>query len=241
MAPRKEVRRSRYRHAALALSAGVALAAPELRHNYAFLGPSPRSEASPSALWERPIGHTGPAVSSSEGRETSRAQRAAFGGGRPGGRGPLAEPEWLGSLFFGLIILSFIPGPWQVILSPIIGLINLFYMFKFGIFLLAIAAIFGLQWYFEATTMEGQCPSCGALQRGPKNEPFNCAMCGLELEAKDEQFVRYMKSGQAPQNPFEQIKDMAQQAAEQTSSAKPPASPKSKKKSNTEVVDVEVL
>ena len=28
-------------------------------------------------------------------------------------RGPMAEPEWLGSLFFGLIILSFIPGPWQ--------------------------------------------------------------------------------------------------------------------------------
>ena len=25
----------------------------------------------------------------------------------------MAEPEWLGSLFFGLIILSFIPGPWQ--------------------------------------------------------------------------------------------------------------------------------
>eukprot|EP00435_Cladocopium_sp_Y103_P041126 s44_g11.t1 len=75
MAPRKEVRRSRYRHAALALSAGVALAAPELRHSGAFLAPSaPRSEA----LWERPIGHTGQAVSSSEGREAqARAPRAA--------------------------------------------------------------------------------------------------------------------------------------------------------------------
>lgn len=156
----------------------------------------------------------------------------------------MAEPEWLGTAFFALIVLSFIPGPWQIILSPIISLINLFYMFKFGIFLLAIAAIFGLQWYFEATTTEGQCPGCGVLQRGSNTEPFNCGMCGLELEVKDGQFVRYMKSGQAPQTPFEQIRDFAKQAAE----TKPPpkASPKAssagkKKSSSSEVVDVEVI
>lgn len=196
-----------------------------------FVAPTLRP---PRSAAGRPWGNTG------RPNPDMRTQRAAFGGGRPGPRGPMAEPEWLGSLFFGLIILSFIPGPWQVILSPIIGLINLFYMFKFGIFLLAIAAIFGLQWYFEATTTEGQCPQCGALQRGSKNEPFNCGMCGTELEVKDDQFVRYMKSGQAPQNPFEKIKDMAQEAAEKQVSKAAPASPKSKKKPS-EVVDVEVL
>jgi len=159
----------------------------------------------------------------------------------------MAEPEWLGTAFFAAIVLSFIPGPWQVILSPIIGLINLFYMFKFGIFLLAIAAIFGLQWYFEATTTEGQCPGCGVLQRGSNTEPFNCGMCGLELEVKDGQFVRYMKSGQAPQTPFEQVRDFAKQKAAEAqaarpSSPKPPSSgPSSRKSSTADVVDVEVL
>ncbi|CAE7250729.1 unnamed protein product [Symbiodinium natans] len=157
----------------------------------------------------------------------------------------MAEPEWLGTAFFALIVLSFIPGPWQVILSPIISLINLFYMFKFGIFLLAIAGIFGLQWYFEATTTEGQCPGCGVLQRGSKTEPFNCGMCGLELEVKDGQFVQYRKSGQAPQTPFEKMRDFAKQAAETKPPPKPSA-PKasrtgSKKSSSAEVVDVEVL
>eukprot|EP00439_Symbiodinium_sp_Y106_P080379 s725_g19.t1 len=38
-----------------------------------------------------------------------------FGGpGGPGRGPPLAEPEWLGTAFFALIVLSFIPGPWQV-------------------------------------------------------------------------------------------------------------------------------
>ncbi|CAJ1452516.1 unnamed protein product, partial [Effrenium voratum] len=181
-----------------------------------------------------------PAVPASARAQLTR--RPAFGGKGPGGgRGaPIGEPEWLGTLFFGLIVLSFIPGPWQIILSPIIGLINLFYMFKFGIFLLAIAAIFGLQWYFEATTCEGQCPGCGVLQRGTKTEPFNCGMCGLELEAKDGQFVRYMKSGEAPKNPFEKVRDFAQEKAAEVKAKPSPASPKTKKGAST-VVDVEVL
>ncbi|CAK9004192.1 unnamed protein product [Durusdinium trenchii] len=225
----------------VALTAGVvtALAGTRLPLSGAFVAPQLRVQDQHAAHLQL---HRWGSTGLSAPRTLRETARPAFGG-RPGGRGPgpVAEPEWLGSLFFGLIILSFIPGPWQVILSPIIGLINLFYMFKFGIFLLAIAAIFGLQWYFEATTMEGQCPGCGALQRASNSEPFNCAMCGLELEAKDGQFVRYMKSGQAPQSPFEKIRDMAEQAAEKTTPAKPkPPSPKSKK-SSSEVVDVEVL
>lgn len=157
----------------------------------------------------------------------------------------MGEPAWLGTAFMGIILLSFIPGPWQVILSPIIGLINLFYMFKFGIFLLGIAAIFGLQWWFSATTQEGQCPRCGMPQRGSKNEPFNCMACGEELEAKDGVFVRYVKSGKAPGSPFEQLKDLAKEAAAKANAGKAPAgpttsSPASKVK-QAEVIDVEVL
>lgn len=131
------------------------------------------------------------------------------------------EPPWLGTAFFAAIVLSFIPGPWQIILGPIISVINLFYMFKFGIFFLGIAAIFGLQWWVNATTMEAQCPRCGVPQRAPKNEPFNCLSCGVQLEAKDEVFVPYVKSGKAPGSAFDQLRDFAAEAA---ASAAPKAS-----------------
>jgi len=161
------------------------------------------------------------------------------------------EPAWLGSAFFFLIILSFIPGPWQVVLGPIIGIINLFYMFKFGLFLLAIVAVFGVSWWFENTTMEGQCPRCGFLQRGPKGEPFGCVACGETLEAKDNAFVRYVKSGKVQGNAFDQLRDLAAEAAAKASESKgktaasTPGQAKAAKgpgpKKDVEVVDVEVL
>lgn len=171
--------------------------------------------------------------------------------GRPGPPSPgggFQEPPWLGTAFFAAIILSFIPGPWQIILSPIISLVNLFYMFKFGIFLLGIAALFGLQWWFDATTAEGQCPRCGTIQRQTKSEPFGCAMCGEALEFKDGQFIRYVKSGKVPGSPFEQMRDFAREATSKTQS-KPfeqaqeqsAGVPISKPKPKVEIVDAEVL
>ncbi|CAE8603308.1 unnamed protein product [Polarella glacialis] len=88
--------------------------------------------------------------------------RQMFGGGRPGGGGGGGGEGGgidLSTIFFGAIILSFIPGPWQMITGPILSILNAFYMFKFGIFLLGIAAVFGFSWWVDATTAEGQCPS----------------------------------------------------------------------------------
>lgn len=181
--------------------------------------------------------------------------RQMYGRGGPGGLGgggggPVQEPAWLGTAFFALVILSFIPGPWQIVLGPIISLINLFYMFKFGIFLLGIAAVFGLSWWFDMTTLEGQCPRCGTFQRGPKGDPFNCLACGEDLEAKDDVFVRYVKSGKVEGSAFEQLKDFASEAATKARSAGPAAAPPGPSSSSggpkpprkgTEVVDVEVV
>eukprot|EP00930_Biecheleria_cincta_P024631 TRINITY_DN17614_c0_g1_i3.p1 TRINITY_DN17614_c0_g1~~TRINITY_DN17614_c0_g1_i3.p1 ORF type:complete len:243 (-),score=36.67 TRINITY_DN17614_c0_g1_i3:147-875(-) len=177
----------------------------------------------------------GPRASCTAGQITRRS----FGGR---GRGPMAEPEWLGTAFFGIILLSFIPGPWQIILSPIISLINLFYMFKFGIFFLGIAAVFGMQWYLDSTTCEGMCPNCGTPQRGSKSEPFGCPVCGEALEVKDDTFVRYLKSGKAESTPYEAVRDFAKQAVErQASTANPSTSSGMAGKKKIEVVDVEVL
>lgn len=175
-------------------------------------------------------------------------------GGRPGGLGgggPLQEPNWLGTAFFAAIILSFIPGPWQIILGPIISLINLFYMFKFGIFLLFIAGVFGIGWWFDMTTLEGQCVRCGTIQRGPKGEPFQCVACGEDLEAKDGAFVRYVKSGKAPGSAFDQLKDFAKEAGSKVRGASSAASVEtvervagrdaSVAKKNVDVIDAEVL
>jgi len=171
-------------------------------------------------------------------------------GGPPAGGG---EPPWLGTAFFAAIVLSFIPGPWQIILGPIISVINLFYMFKFGIFFLGIAAIFGLQWWVSATTMEAQCPRCGMPQRASKSDPFQCISCGVQLEAKDEAFVPYVKSGKAPGSAFDQLRDFAAEAASKAGSQKQqkaspassgPASPGAKKGGPgkaVEVIDAEVL
>jgi len=168
-----------------------------------------------------------------------------------GGGGPMQEPAWLSTAFFGLIILSFIPGPWQIVLGPIISVINMFYMFKFGIFLLGIAAIFGFSWWFDMTTCEGQCPRCGTFQRGPKGDPFQCLACGEDLEVKDDVFIRYVKSGKVAGSAFDQLKDLASEAATKakssstvsTSVSSGPASssggPKPRK--DAEVVDVEVV
>jgi len=174
-------------------------------------------------------------------------------GGPPAGGG---EPPWLGTAFFAAIVLSFIPGPWQIILGPIISVINLFYMFKFGLFFLGIAAIFGLQWWFNATTIEAQCPRCGIPQRASKTEPFQCLSCGVQLEAKDEVFVPYVKSGKAPGTAFDQLRDFAAEAAAQAASktsskqqastssvgqtSQRPSSPKGPGKA-VEVIDAEVL
>lgn len=152
----------------------------------------------------------------------------------------MAEPEWLGTAFFGIILLSFIPGPWQIILSPIISLINLFYMFKFGIFFLGIVAVFGLQWYIDSTTCEGLCPKCGTPQRGSKSEPFDCAACGEALEVQNDVFVRYMKSGKAESTPYEAVRDFAKQAVEREAPS-PKSSSGPGKKKGVDVVDVEVL
>jgi len=172
------------------------------------------------------------------------------GGGRPGGGG-MQEPSWLGTAFFAAIILSFIPGPWQIILSPILSLINLFYMFKFGIFILGIAAVFGIQWWFDYTTCEGVCPRCSIPQRAPKGEPFNCLQCGIDLEVEGEQFIPYMKSGKAPSsNPFDTLKDFAaeaQAAAAKQKPKSPAAAPVSSSpgrgppKKPVEIIDAEVL
>eukprot|EP00441_Pelagodinium_beii_P033487 CAMPEP_0197628194 /NCGR_PEP_ID=MMETSP1338-20131121/6589_1 /TAXON_ID=43686 ORGANISM="Pelagodinium beii, Strain RCC1491" /NCGR_SAMPLE_ID=MMETSP1338 /ASSEMBLY_ACC=CAM_ASM_000754 /LENGTH=100 /DNA_ID=CAMNT_0043199133 /DNA_START=447 /DNA_END=749 /DNA_ORIENTATION=+ len=100
--------------------------------------------------------------------------------------------------------------------------------------------------------MEGTCPSCGTVQRGSKNDPFNCAMCGEVLETKDDQFVRFMKSGKDAGTPLEQLRDLAQEAAEKAaektevkSSPSPSGTASSSsaknKPSSGAVVDVEVL
>lgn len=203
-----------------------------------------------------------PGAAHARALELSPLTRQVFGGGggRPGGAqtgggggpGGFEEPPWLGTFFFGAIILSFIPGPWQVILSPIISIINAFYMFKFGIFLLGIAAIFGLNWYFENSTLEGQCPNCGAMQRGPKGEPFGCGFCGQVLETKDDKFIPYFKSGEAEKTAFEQMQEAAKKAAttakesvaEATGSSSTTATAKTSGKPGkkpAQVVDVEVL
>eukprot|EP00929_Paragymnodinium_shiwhaense_P114710 TRINITY_DN83193_c0_g1_i1.p1 TRINITY_DN83193_c0_g1~~TRINITY_DN83193_c0_g1_i1.p1 ORF type:complete len:304 (-),score=63.88 TRINITY_DN83193_c0_g1_i1:102-1013(-) len=184
------------------------------------------------------------------------APGAYGGGGGMGGAG--GEPPWLGTAFLALVVLSFIPGPWQIITSPILSLINMFYMFKFGIFILGIAAVFGLQWWIDQTTCEGQCPACGLAQRGAKQEPFNCMMCGEVLEYKDERFQRYVKSGKVPGSAFEQAGDFMRQAAEEAAkkaaeqSPPPPKPPSASSTSgssqgkkgppkSTNVVDAEVL
>ena len=71
--------------------------------------------------------------------------------------------------------------------------------------------------------------------------PTRCEnLLSEELEAKDGQFVRYMKSGQAPQNPFEKMRDMAEDIKEKAVERNGPAKPSAKsKKSSSEVVDVE--
>jgi len=155
--------------------------------------------------------------------------------GGPGGRGgggPMQEPDWLSTAFLAAFVLSFIPGPWQIILGPIISVINMFYMFKFGIFFLGIAAVFGVSWWFDMTTCESQCPRCGTFQRGPKGDPFQCLACGEDLEAKDDVFVRYVKSGKVEGSAFDQLKDFAQEATTRaasrtTTSASSPSSPAS--------------
>ncbi|CAE8678539.1 unnamed protein product [Polarella glacialis] len=180
--------------------------------------------------------------------------RQMFGGGRPGGGGGGGGEGGgidLSTIFFGAIILSFIPGPWQMITGPILSILNAFYMFKFGIFLLGIAAVFGFSWWVDATTAEGQCPNCGTPQRASKSEPFGCEACGEELEFKDDMFVRYVKSGKAPGSPFEQMRDFAKEASKAASKEKEtevstgtPSSSSigpSKRKKDVEVVDAEVL
>lgn len=253
-------RRRAARHAALggALCCAAAALAPvgaPLCARSAFVAGVPqRRSASSSAGWR----------GRGAADELPPHARRLFGGpggqpGRPnpyggGGGGPgLQEPPWLGTAFFAAIILSFIPGPWQIILSPIISIINLFYMFKFGIFLLAIAAVFGLQWYFENTTLSAGCPNCGNAMLGPKGEPFQCGFCGTMLEAKDDAFIPYFKSGQAEKTPFETMQDFAQQAAKTASEAAPtestvvgktggPSRPGGRPgKKPGQVVDVEVL
>lgn len=160
------------------------------------------------------------------------------------------EPQWFSTAFFALIILSFIPGPWQIITGPIISVINTFYMFKFGLFFLGIAAVFGLQWWVDFTTAEGQCPQCSFPQRGSKSEPFQCPMCGEQLEYKDEVFVMYKKSGKVPGSTFEQFGDFVKEAAKAAPQAPPTTNAAGSeavtgssraKKGATEVVDAEVL
>jgi len=174
----------------------------------------------------------------------SHVCRTFGGGGRPGP--PAEEPPWLGTAFLAAIVLSFIPGPWQIVLNPIISLINLFYMFKFGLFILAFAAIFGLQWWFDATTQEGQCPNCLSPIRGSKTEPFQCFACGEELELKDDVFVRYVKSGKVDGSAFDQLGDFVKEAASKAKTKKESSSststgPGSSRTKSEKVVDVEIL
>lgn len=160
------------------------------------------------------------------------------------------RPSSTGLLFAVVLFLSFIPGPWQVITGPILSIMNFFFMAKFGLFFLGILAVFGLQWWSDFTTQEAACPSCGAVQRGPKSESFGCVFCGEELEAKEGQFVRYKKSGTV-KDTFEQIRDFAKEAAAAAARREPEATPVSAtspasplnppRKSLGEVIDVEVL
>lgn len=177
----------------------------------------------------------------------------------PGGGGPLEEPQWFGTAFFALIILSFIPGPWQIITNPILQLFNLFFLFKLAIPLLGIAALFGFQQWFNFTTAESFCPNCRTPQRAPKNEPFQCIACGEELEFNEdsETFVPYKKSGQVPGSTFEQFGDFVKKAATKVQSSTTASSSRSSpspgggpgggppgppgRTKNVEVVDAEVL
>jgi len=158
---------------------------------------------------------------------------------------PQPQGPDFGTIFLVLIVLSFIPGPWQVITNPLLNLINLFYMAKFSLFLLAILAAFGFGWWIEQTTAQGQCPNCGAVQVGSKSEPFQCQYCGEDLQFKDEVFQRYVKSGKVEGTAFDKLGDFVQEAAKSVKKATPTTSssgsPSSSKKKPVEVVDAEVL
>lgn len=105
------------------------------------------------------------------------------------------EPRWLEVAFFLLMCLSYFPGPWQRVLDPIVSLINIFYLAKFSVVAFIIAGGVGYLLWTEVTTVEGMCPSCGALQPGSTVEPFQCVECGQHLEAEGEAFALYRKSG----------------------------------------------
>lgn len=159
-------------------------------------------------------------------------------GGFPGGRPGMPQPGGgidFGTIFLGLVVLSFIPGPWQIILGPLFNLINLYYIFKFLGFFIPVALIGGLAAWQNFTTIEAQCPQCGFPQRGPKDDPFQCMNCGEQIKAEGEIFTKYMKSGAVPKTPVENIQDFVSQArAPQPKAAKGPPS-------KSDVVDAEVV
>lgn len=99
-----------------------------------------------------------------------------------------------------------------MILDPIISLLNLFYLAKLGGFLLFAVGLFGYMWWVEATSIEGACPRCGAVQQGSTVEPFQCASCGIDLEASGQKFVRYVKSGAVSSNAFERAMALGKEA-----------------------------
>eukprot|EP00931_Biecheleriopsis_adriatica_P007846 TRINITY_DN109099_c0_g1_i1.p1 TRINITY_DN109099_c0_g1~~TRINITY_DN109099_c0_g1_i1.p1 ORF type:complete len:252 (-),score=46.22 TRINITY_DN109099_c0_g1_i1:237-992(-) len=190
--------------------------------------------------------------------------RQTFSGGGPGLRGGLSgggkpEPPWISIALLAAIVLNFFPGPWHIILDPILGLISAFYSFLFTsillIPLLLFAAVFAFSWYVEnqlETICEGTCPACGTQQVGTKNGPFPCQGCGVDLEVKDDEFIKYVKSGKAPSTPLEQMEEFAKQAAKKGEDLSSKASKASssvevvdveptKKKSKSDVIDVDVL
>lgn len=123
----------------------------------------------------------------------------------------------------------------------------MFYMFKFGIFLLGIVVVFGASWWFEQTTLEGECPRCNTFQRGPKNEPFQCLACGEDLESKGDSFIKYVKSGKVQGGAWDTLQDTIKEArgnatvpmdappSSSSGSSRPPP------KKDVQVVDVEVV
>lgn len=60
---------------------------------------------------------------------------------------------------------------------------------------LAIVAVFGLQWWIRRKLVQDSCPVCGFEFVGFKDSTLNCPSCGERLQVNDGHFERSAPSG----------------------------------------------